>query len=208
MITRCPECGTKFRISVDLIRAEDSTVRCGDCMTVFDARSQLVDEASESSYVADSARERAARLRHEQHQASLQRSSESSLDNRPDHHADSNSHGAGWVSPDWDSKQERGNRDPALIDRRESETDIDLDHADTIAYQPINQFAEEPHSQARAGARQINTEGASLDLELAELDQAQREKDTPVINDYSRRIDPLINPDDKSIEFERTLALI
>ena len=70
MITRCPECGTKFRISVDLIRADDSSVRCGDCMTVFDARAQLVDEASESTYLADSARERAARLRYEQ-QASL-----------------------------------------------------------------------------------------------------------------------------------------
>ena len=262
MITRCPECGTKFRISVDLIRADDSSVRCGDCMTVFDARAQLVDEASESTYLADSARERAARLRYEQ-QASLKRSmtpsgsTDASASAATGNYNDG--HGEEWLD------QERGNDQPQrnsvseqtsdkhpprgqlFIDRRESETDLDLENAETIAFQPLNQFADEsPEPQDRAGHR-------SPEVELAELNQpgantaqqhsaeryttGQHSKghytkeqytagqgpatatpeelnpeghhasEASALDDYSRRIDPLINPDEKAIEFERTLAL-
>ena len=262
MITRCPECGTKFRISVDLIRADDSSVRCGDCMTVFDARAQLVDEASESTYLADSARERAARLRYEQ-QASLKRSM------TPSESADASAsaatgnyndgHGEEWLD------QERGNDQPQrnsvseqtsdkhpprgqlFIDRRESETDLDLENAETIAFQPLNQFADEsPEPQGRAGHRSPEVELAELNqpgantaqqhsAELYTTGQYSKERYTKeqytagqglatatpeelnpeghhageasALDDYSRRIDPLINPDEKAIEFEETLAL-
>ncbi len=45
MITRCNQCGTKFEISAELLQAEDPTVRCGECMALFNARSQLVADA-------------------------------------------------------------------------------------------------------------------------------------------------------------------
>ena len=262
MITRCPECGTKFRISVDLIRADDSSVRCGDCMTVFDARAQLVDEASESTYLADSARERAARLRYEQ-QASLKRSmtpsgsTDASASAATGNYNDG--HGEEWLD------QERGNDQPQrnsvseqtsdkhpprgqlFIDRRESETDLDLENAETIAFQPLNQFADEsPEPQDRAGHRSPEVELAELNqpgantaqqhsAELYTTGQYSKEHYTKeqytagqgpatatpeelnpeghhageasALDDYSRRIDPLINPDEKAIEFEETLAL-
>ncbi len=47
MITRCNQCGTKFEISAQLLNADDPTVRCGECMAVFDARAELVDETTD-----------------------------------------------------------------------------------------------------------------------------------------------------------------
>ncbi|OED37724.1 hypothetical protein AB833_22550 [Chromatiales bacterium (ex Bugula neritina AB1)] len=47
MITRCNQCGTKFEISDELVRAEDPTVRCGECLTLFNARAQLVADADD-----------------------------------------------------------------------------------------------------------------------------------------------------------------
>ncbi len=257
MITRCPECGTKFRISVDLIRAEDSSVRCGDCMSVFDARAQLVDEASESTYLADSARERAARLRYDQ-QSSLKGSM------APHGSADASAsaasasyndgHGEEWVDQGKDidypqgipATEQAGEKHPPrgqlLIDRRESETDLDLENADTIAFQPLNpQTGKSPEPQGRSGhqspeveladlnqpgsnsAQQYSTEHytaeqyrveqgsvratpEALNPEALNL-EGHGASEASVLDDYSRRIDPLINPDEKAIEFERTLAL-
>ncbi len=201
-------------------------------MSVFDARSQLVDEAAESSYLADSARERAARLR-EQSQTTvppLPGSVDTAATGSNQRLADDDrgGHGAGWVSPGGDLASDYRHRNPAversapgrrprghiLIDRRESEADIDLDHADTIAYQPFNESAEAPRqSETQRGAeyglradRPSAAERSSS--ETAELELAERGGDlAPAPNDYSQRIDPLINPDDKAIEFEQTLAL-
>lgn len=47
MITRCNQCGTKFEISAQLLEADDASVRCGECMAVFDARAELMDESFE-----------------------------------------------------------------------------------------------------------------------------------------------------------------
>lgn len=234
MITRCPECGTKFRISVDIIRAEDSTVRCGDCMAVFDARAQLVDEATESSYLADSAKERAARLRQQQ-QADLQQ--RDSAHNPIDSGAAgagsgvADVHGANWVEPGWDSEGNRGlspeavaerfksrPRGQLIIDRRESESDIDLDNADTIAYQPVggDTYATEAPNRTDQHAQR------SPDLEVAATQAVRNRSDhARASTDYGQRIDPLIDPDvtvstdhaaagaidDTAIEFEKTLAL-
>lgn len=44
MITRCPHCGTAFRIEPAQLEARDGHVRCGRCKTVFDARATLVTE--------------------------------------------------------------------------------------------------------------------------------------------------------------------
>jgi predicted Zn finger-like uncharacterized protein len=44
MITRCPACGTSFRVQPDQLAARDGQVRCGQCSTVFDAQATLVTE--------------------------------------------------------------------------------------------------------------------------------------------------------------------
>jgi predicted Zn finger-like uncharacterized protein len=41
MSTRCPACGTAFRIYPHHLAARDGQVRCGKCATIFDARSAL-----------------------------------------------------------------------------------------------------------------------------------------------------------------------
>jgi len=44
MVTRCPACGTNFRIYDDQLAARGGQVRCGQCATVFDALATLVAE--------------------------------------------------------------------------------------------------------------------------------------------------------------------
>lgn len=44
MITRCPACGTAFRVYPGQLAARDGQVRCGQCATVFDAHVGLVSE--------------------------------------------------------------------------------------------------------------------------------------------------------------------
>lgn len=44
MITRCPSCGTAFRVYAEQLAARDGQVRCGHCATVFDARAALASE--------------------------------------------------------------------------------------------------------------------------------------------------------------------
>jgi predicted Zn finger-like uncharacterized protein len=44
MSTRCPACGTAFRIQPHHLAARDGQVRCGKCATIFDARSTLATE--------------------------------------------------------------------------------------------------------------------------------------------------------------------
>jgi len=46
-ITRCPECGTRFRVSEEQLAAHEGLVRCGRCRNVFNARERL--EAEEPS---------------------------------------------------------------------------------------------------------------------------------------------------------------
>jgi len=44
MVTRCPACGTVFRVYDDQLAARGGKVRCGQCTTVFDALATLVGE--------------------------------------------------------------------------------------------------------------------------------------------------------------------
>lgn len=44
-ITRCPSCGTSFRVVVDQLKIADGWVRCGHCQQVFDATQDLQPEA-------------------------------------------------------------------------------------------------------------------------------------------------------------------
>lgn len=41
MITRCPKCGTAFRISDALLKSAKGVVRCGSCLSVFNAKEHL-----------------------------------------------------------------------------------------------------------------------------------------------------------------------
>lgn len=46
-ITRCPACGTTFKVVADQLRISDGWVRCGQCKEVFDAAAHLVRSASQ-----------------------------------------------------------------------------------------------------------------------------------------------------------------
>ncbi|HNQ11392.1 MAG TPA: zinc-ribbon domain-containing protein, partial [Giesbergeria sp.] len=39
--TRCPSCGTLFKVVADQLRISDGWVRCGSCQQVFDASAHL-----------------------------------------------------------------------------------------------------------------------------------------------------------------------
>ncbi|MDB5895340.1 MAG: hypothetical protein JWQ88_2871, partial [Rhodoferax sp.] len=41
LITRCPVCGTRFKVVPDQLRISDGWVRCGECGEVFDASAEL-----------------------------------------------------------------------------------------------------------------------------------------------------------------------
>ncbi|GAB4168301.1 MAG: hypothetical protein OHK0026_05880 [Rhodocyclaceae bacterium] len=42
ILTRCPQCGTRFRVTPEQLRARQGRVRCGRCRTAFDALEGIV----------------------------------------------------------------------------------------------------------------------------------------------------------------------
>ncbi|MDR2240707.1 MAG: zinc-ribbon domain-containing protein [Zoogloeaceae bacterium] len=46
MLTRCPACGTTFRVTTEQIKARSGRVRCGHCRAVFDALKLLQEDAT------------------------------------------------------------------------------------------------------------------------------------------------------------------
>jgi predicted Zn finger-like uncharacterized protein len=53
MFTRCPECGTVFRVTANQLRVAQGDVRCGNCAHVFNAMEFLTDELPEYEAAAD-----------------------------------------------------------------------------------------------------------------------------------------------------------
>ena len=47
LITRCPACGTMFKVVPDQLRITEGWVRCGHCSEVFDASSNMQIEEPE-----------------------------------------------------------------------------------------------------------------------------------------------------------------
>lgn len=45
LITRCPACGTMFKVVADQLKISEGWVRCGHCTEIFDATADLHDEA-------------------------------------------------------------------------------------------------------------------------------------------------------------------
>ena len=52
LITRCPACGTMFKVVADQLKISQGWVRCGHCAEVFDAAAQLQPAASLGSAAA------------------------------------------------------------------------------------------------------------------------------------------------------------
>jgi predicted Zn finger-like uncharacterized protein len=48
LVTRCPSCGTAFRVQAAQLAAESGTVRCGKCGELFNGVAALVEQAEES----------------------------------------------------------------------------------------------------------------------------------------------------------------
>jgi len=42
LVTQCPSCGTRFRVTAEQLEARQGKVRCGLCLAVFDGREPLV----------------------------------------------------------------------------------------------------------------------------------------------------------------------
>ncbi|MGI9330013.1 MAG: DUF3426 domain-containing protein [Gammaproteobacteria bacterium] len=53
MFTRCPECGTVFRVTANQLRVAQGDVRCGNCAHVFNAMQYLTDELPENEADAE-----------------------------------------------------------------------------------------------------------------------------------------------------------
>lgn len=47
MITRCPKCGTAFRVTPSQLQSAKGSVRCGSCLNVFKAQEYIVASGSE-----------------------------------------------------------------------------------------------------------------------------------------------------------------
>src|SRR3954465_1332501 len=45
LITRCPACGTMFRVVPDQLRISEGWVRCGHCAEIFDATAHMAEHA-------------------------------------------------------------------------------------------------------------------------------------------------------------------
>lgn len=54
LVTRCPACGTAFRVQRNQLAVRSGAVRCGKCAEVFDGVAALVDEAAERLWVEPS----------------------------------------------------------------------------------------------------------------------------------------------------------
>ncbi|MGE0330704.1 MAG: DUF3426 domain-containing protein [Ramlibacter sp.] len=52
LITRCPACGTMFKVVPDQLRISEGWVRCGHCAEVFDASSHMQGEAATATAAA------------------------------------------------------------------------------------------------------------------------------------------------------------
>ncbi len=52
MITHCHECDTYFRVSIDQLKAANGQVKCGCCMTVFNAIESLLENTETSTHHA------------------------------------------------------------------------------------------------------------------------------------------------------------
>jgi predicted Zn finger-like uncharacterized protein len=53
LATRCPACGTAFRVVEDQLRVSEGWVRCGRCEEVFNGRDDLFELAADDSPLAD-----------------------------------------------------------------------------------------------------------------------------------------------------------
>lgn len=52
MVTRCPKCGTAFRITATQLESAKGAVRCGSCLHIFKAQSHLVSKPEEPKTAA------------------------------------------------------------------------------------------------------------------------------------------------------------
>ncbi len=52
LVTRCTACGTLFKVVADQLKISGGWVRCGQCATVFDAQTNLVEQVVAAKHVA------------------------------------------------------------------------------------------------------------------------------------------------------------
>ena len=83
MVTRCPRCGTAFRVVAPQLAVRDGHVRCGQCTTVFDARATLVADAEAEALDAQGPASIASAAPHEVEIAQVEAAVSQPLVSRP-----------------------------------------------------------------------------------------------------------------------------
>lgn len=195
MITRCNRCGAKFEISVNLVRSSDPTVRCGECLSVFDASEHLIPDDSIHNYVTEPAPNR--------RRTDKRREVAGSVVNR-----------APVVSHATDT---------ATAESMAHITADDLENASTLAFEHGALDSEETGVPAAADrARPVSTTRVndgfySPDLDINQFESSPSDQQfksphhQPPSDRQSVKHDPMIDLgeslDNTSLEFERTLAL-
>lgn len=61
-ITRCPKCQTSFRITEAHLKSAKGAVRCGSCLTIFNAKDHLISHTDHAGAAASSAKPKAKAL--------------------------------------------------------------------------------------------------------------------------------------------------
>src|SRR5262245_66099972 len=56
LFTRCPDCGTTFRVTDDALKKANGQVRCGRCASVFNAYTELREPPSDAEAAQDAPR--------------------------------------------------------------------------------------------------------------------------------------------------------
>ena len=190
MITCCNQCGTKFEISAELVQSEDPSVRCGECLSVFDACAQLVGGDSARNYGHVSASRQIGKRHAQQvvHTANAGRAVES-------------------------ARTIESAEVPAVPERQYAHiSDVDLEHADTVVLD-----GKAPHSPNNSTVPgRVNDGFYSPDLTASPVtarrpEIARHTDERTVAAKRKEKLDPSIDIGDSldstSLEFERTLAL-
>ncbi|SFB67550.1 MJ0042 family finger-like domain-containing protein [Polaromonas sp. OV174] len=180
LITRCPSCGTMFKVVADQLKVAQGWVRCGHCSEVFDASAQLqADEAARSGAVASAPEALAA----------VQQSAPSQLAAEPEPPEETAKSLAvrEAVTPEALAPNEAGDFDPASWKQARQLPDPESEHvpASASALDDTPGPQELAHTQAAADEAETDVEPAEQQASMAAEPDA--EQDVSFVRDAQRK---------------------
>ncbi|MDE1461251.1 DUF3426 domain-containing protein [Spartinivicinus poritis] len=155
-VTRCPQCGTSFRLTKSQLNAANGSVRCGSCLHVFLATNYLVPEK--------------------------QYSQQSSAVNSPESISSSKHQSSSPPQVDYD---EQGNDNGLLIhDDMDEDDDTDLSD-EVLAIDKKPEPSASPASKPATDHEHNNNTDESWALALLEELEQEEQREADVINQHS-----------------------